>query len=117
MFGATPHLPGICTARAASLLPGTHHLDPVQENKHPSRHLCKCPVVRLYLCSIVPYKNSEIAWGAGDVSGRGQGLGDVFHAEGCGQDPQGQADHKVALRAFECPAVTWVHIRLGGRLK
>lgn len=64
------------------------------------------------LVSIISYKNSEVAWGAGDVSSWGQGLGDMLHAEGCGQDPQGQPDHQVALRAFERPAVTWIHIGL-----
>lgn len=60
----------------------------------------------------VSYKDSEVAWGTGDVSSRGQGLGDVLQAEGCGQDPQGQPDHQIALGAFERPAVTRVHVRL-----
>lgn len=59
--------------------------------------------------------NCEVARGAGDVSGRRQSLGDVLQAERHGPDPQGQADHQVALRAFECPAVTRVHVRLEGQ--
>lgn len=70
-----------------------------------------CPALRFYV-KCVSYKNSEVARGAGDISSWGQGLGDVLHAEGCGQDPQGQSDHQIALRTFKCPAVTWVHIRL-----
>jgi len=60
----------------------------------------------------VSYKDSEVAWRAGDVSGRRQGLRDVLHTEGCGQDPEGQPNHQITLRAFERPAVTGVHIGL-----
>lgn len=60
----------------------------------------------------VSYKDGEVAWGAGDVSSWGEGLGDVLHSKGCGQDPQGQPDHQIALRAFKCPAVSRIHIRL-----
>ena len=110
----TLHLPDMCSAQAASLLPGTHHRDPVHKQTEVGTHQSRLysinysPFGRLY----VSYKNSEVLWCAGDVSSRGQGLGDVFHAEGCGQDPQGQPDHQVALRALERPAVTWVYVRL-----
>ena len=60
----------------------------------------------------VSYIDGEVAWGAADVAGGGQGLGDVLQAEGSGQDLEGQPDHQVALGALERPAVPWVHIRL-----
>lgn len=108
------HLPDMCSAPVASLLPGTHHRDPAHKQTSVGTHMSRLhsinysPFVQFY----VSYKNSEVLWCAGDVASRGQGLGDVFHTEGRGQDPQGQPDHQVALRALERPAVTWVHIRL-----
>lgn len=59
-----------------------------------------------------PYKDSKVTWGTGDVSSWRQGLGDVLQAEGRGNNLQGQANHQVTLRAFECPTVTWIHVRL-----
>lgn len=72
-------------------------------------------VINRALCQYISYKDSEVAWGAGDVSCWGQGLGDVFNAERCGQDSQGEPDHQIALRAFKGPAVTWINIRLTGK--
>lgn len=117
----TLHLPGMCNVPAASLLPGTHHLDPVQnisENQYSEPHTCgalTCLATRFNICSYVSYINSEIAWGTGDVSCWGQGPGNMLHAEGRRQDPQGQPDHQITLRAFEGPAVAWVYIRLERR--
>lgn len=118
----TLHPLGMCSVPAASLPPGIHHLGPVCKSRHkPSVKLVDQQVpsykaLGLFcLVVMVSYINSEVAWGAGDVSSWGQSLGDVLHAEGCGQDPQGQADHQVALRALECPAITGVDIRLEER--
>lgn len=58
------------------------------------------------------YKDSKVTWGAGDVSSWRQRPGDVLQAEGCGDNPQGQANHQVTLRAFKCPTVTRIHVRL-----
>lgn len=64
------------------------------------------------MCVCESYIDSEVARGAGDVAGRGQGLGDVLQTEGCGEDPQGQPDDQVTMRTFKRPAVPWIHIRL-----
>lgn len=66
----------------------------------------------LKACISVSYKDSEVAWRAGDVSSWRKSLGDVLHTEGCGQDPQGQPDYQITLGAFKCPAVTRIHIGL-----
>lgn len=108
----TLHLPGICIVPAVFLPLGTHHLDPVHKETSVNYRCAYQVSDFVALCYYVPYIDSKVAWGTGDVSSWRQGFGDVLHAEGCGQDPQRKPDHQIALGAFERPAVTWVHIRL-----
>lgn len=60
----------------------------------------------------VTYIDGELAWGAADDAGRGQGFRDVFERKGCGADLHGEADHQVTIGTLERPAVPWLDIRL-----
>lgn len=57
----------------------------------------------------------EVLGGAGDVARGRQRLWYVLQSEGGWADLHRQPHHQVPLGAPECPAVTWMYVRLGKR--